>query len=125
MQFVSSPSEERNTMASTNAKEALSVLNGVVRYRLTRDETGQAVIDAKWVSSRIANSGQTGTGHAVRQAPSTSVDKCEAGFEGEWTIEYFGPDGQLAVTPFLLKLTKNGQVRRQTLSPTHQLYISP
>ncbi|KAF4342136.1 hypothetical protein FBEOM_3938 [Fusarium beomiforme] len=100
-------------MASTNDKEELSVLHGVVRYRLARDSNGQTTIGAKWVSTRIANAGQTGTGHTVRQITSPSNDMSEAGFEGDWAIEYFGPDGQLAVTPFLLKLTKNGEVSKR------------
>ena len=32
------------------------------------------------------------------------------GWEGDWEISYFEPDGKLAVTPFILRLDQKGEV---------------
>ncbi|KAM5374736.1 hypothetical protein ACJZ2D_006380 [Fusarium nematophilum] len=108
-------------MPSSVTKDDLN-LDGVVRYTLVRDSSGQSIIDAKWVSTRIIGSGQTGTGRAVRRrSGGDSIHKVLDGFEGDWNIEYFGPDGQLAVTPFLLTLSKNDQVRYGVRRLHHRL----
>lgn len=97
-------------MTSRDADNDL-VLEGVVRYTLDQDSSGKPIIDAKWVSTRIVSSGQTGTGRAVCRPSGVGINTVETGFEGDWTIEYFGPDGQLAVTAFVLNLIKKDQVR--------------
>lgn len=98
-------------MSSNVTKDELN-LDGVVTYTLVRDSSGQSIMDAKWVSTRTVGSGQIGTGSAVRRrSGGDSIRKDIDGFEGDWNIEYFGPDGQLAVTPFHLTLSKNNQVR--------------
>ncbi|OQV06043.1 hypothetical protein CLAIMM_10681 [Cladophialophora immunda] len=96
----------------TSGTDALELsLDGVVRYTLEDTDTGEAVLIAKWVSTRIFTSGKTGTGRAVRRkrtgpgAPDATSD-----FVGAWTIEYYGPDGKLAVTPFLLDLEREGEI---------------
>ncbi|KIW82939.1 hypothetical protein Z517_02182 [Fonsecaea pedrosoi CBS 271.37] len=89
-------------------------LDGVVRYTLRTTDTGDTIIDAKWISTRTLATGQTGTGRAVRRKTTTTTPEesssGKSGFEGAWTIEYYGPDGNLAVTPFLLDLVKKGEI---------------
>lgn len=108
-------------MTSLSGIEKELVLDGVVTYILGRDKSGRAIIDARWVSSRTTSTNQTGTGRAIRRGADhdndDAVKESAPSFEGDWRIEYFGPDGQLAVTPFLLNLKKNNQVRGIELAP--------
>lgn len=98
-------------MSSTASKPIQLVLDGVVRYSLQTTGTGEDVLKAKWVSTRIVASGQAGTGHATRrESASNASNPSASGFSGAWTIEYHGPDGNLAVTPFLLDIKKTGDV---------------
>lgn len=98
-------------MSSTSSKPIQLVLDGVVRYLLQTTETGEDVLKAKWVSTRIVASGQPSTGHATRrESTSNAPIPSPSGYTGAWTIEYYGPDGNLAVTPFLLDIEKKGDV---------------
>ncbi|CZR48983.1 uncharacterized protein FPRO_12423 [Fusarium proliferatum ET1] len=107
-------------MTSLSAIEKELVLDGVVTYILGRDKSGRAIIDARWVSSRTTSTNQTGTGRAIRRGADhendDAVKESAPSFEGDWRIQYFGPDGQLAVTPFLLNLKKNNQIYHGTWS---------
>lgn len=102
-------------MTSRSVIEKELVLDGVVTYALGSDNSGRAIMDARWVSSRTVSTNQTGTGRAIRKGSDHdndgAVKEHTPSFEGDWHIEYFGPEGQLAVTPFLLRLKKNNQVR--------------
>lgn len=95
---------------SSDAVKITLVLDGVVRYSIETTDVGETVLKAKWVSSRILGTEQTGTGHAIRRKSSSKGPLTESGFVGAWTIEYFGPDGELAVTPFLLDIEKTSDV---------------
>jgi hypothetical protein len=82
------------------------VLQGLVRYVRATDNSGEEVLNAKWISSRITKFEEPGTGHAVRRG-----DRGRKGWEGDWEIKYFEPDGNLAVMAFALNIEKHGQVR--------------
>ncbi len=82
------------------------VLQGVVRYTLKSSDE----IEAKWMSSRMVDRfSEPGLGKATRIQSEDSEGM--SGWEGVWEISYFEPDGKLAVTPFILKLSKKGEVR--------------
>ncbi|KLO78963.1 uncharacterized protein LW93_4286 [Fusarium fujikuroi] len=107
-------------MTSHSVIEKELVLDGVVTYALGSDNSGRAIMDARWVSSRTVSTNQTGTGRAIRKGSDHDNDGAAKehtpSFEGDWHIEYFGPEGQLAVTPFLLRLKKNNQIYHGTWS---------
>jgi len=86
------------------------ILAGLVCYTLEASLSGEPTLAAKWVSTRTLRFGETGTGHAVRQSLGVDKSKVPAGFEGSWRIEYYEPDGKLAVTAFLLEIEKKDQV---------------
>jgi hypothetical protein len=80
-------------------------LQGIVRYILTPEGT----LDARWISSRITQFKESGTGHATRVSEKSPA--ASSGWEGDWEISYFQPpDGKLAVIPFKLTIWKEGQV---------------
>lgn len=95
---------------SSDASKINLVLDGVVRYTIEATGGGETALKAKWVSTRILGTGQPGTGHAVRRKSTDKERLSESGFAGSWTIKYYGPDGNLQVTPFLLDLEKTGDV---------------
>ena len=99
MSFKQIPSAPLFKMSSELA------LQGIVRYILSPSDT----LEAKWISSRITQFKEPGTGHAKRIGGKASSSG--RGWEGDWEISYFQPpDGQLAVMPFKLSITKEGQV---------------
>ena len=103
------------------------VLQGVVAYTLhkpSETDTYKDELHARWLSSRIVSSfKEAGTGHAVRRQRQpeqqvqedgmASVEKLaeeESGWEGNWEIRYFEPDGKLALHGFGLRVWREGDV---------------
>lgn len=90
-------------------------LQGIVRYTIPSPNN----IDAKWLSTRLTpHFKQPGIGKAARLDPVTLKETTNAnadetaheGFKGTWKIIYFEPDGKMAVTPFVLRLEKRGEI---------------
>lgn len=91
------------------------VLQGVVRYVLASPNN----INAKWLSTRLVERFSSGgIGKAARLDPTTLKEVTNenageyesTGFTGTWKIVYYEPDGQIAVTPFVLRLQKKGDI---------------
>ena len=97
----------RSKMSADNQNQILN-LQGLVRYILSTTDTGEEILNARYVSSRLLQSFQASSaGHGIRQGPNAET---RTGFEGNWEIKYFEPTGELAVTAFALKIEKAGEV---------------
>lgn len=91
------------------------VLQGVVRYVMASPNN----LNAKWLSTRLVERfSSNGIGKAVRLDSTTlkevtndnAGDYESVGFAGTWKIVYYEPDGQVAVTPFILRLQSRGYI---------------
>jgi hypothetical protein len=86
----------------------LNKLAGLVRYALNRSPNG-TTLEARWISTRILDGNQPSTGLATRVG-SEGSSRQEATFGGIWEVVYYGLDGSVQVTPFLLVLEKVGEM---------------
>lgn len=79
---------------------------GIVRYTLAKSVSGEDVLEAKWVSTRIATKHiAPGTGYAVRKS-----DGQANAWLGDWENVYVEPDGKAFPMDFGMNLTADGDV---------------